>query len=215
MGAAPRTAVKVRIELGDVIVEMLSIVVAILLALAVNNWQEHLKQQRDLRTNVINIVRELEFNQRELSAIIPQHGLEAAGFHKESSADLGRHEQLSLDEFYHVFRRIAPRGLGVVELQQVAWQIAQGDPSFSAMPADQRLTLARVYSQQAFLNQIYARLIEHVPSTSASSYFPALLALDLDFSDVTIAERELLRAYTEVISQLRTAYAIPANDIGR
>lgn len=202
---------KIRIELGDVIVEMLSIIVAILLALAVNNWQEHLRQQRDLRTNVINIVRELEFNQRSLNAIVPQHEQEHLAFHRETSADLGRHEQISLDEFFHKFRRIAPNGLGVIQLQQVAWQIAQSDPSFSAMPADQRLALARVYSQQAFLNQIYARLIDHVPSASAPTYFPALLALDLDFSDVTVAERELLRVYAEAISQLRTAYNISSS----
>jgi hypothetical protein len=211
MGVAPLAAVKIRIEPGDVIVEMLSIVVAILLALAVNNWQEHLRQQRDLRTNVVNIVRELEYNQRALSALLPQHEREAAGFHKETSADLGRHEQLSLDDFFHVFRGVAPRGLGVIQLQQDAWQIAQGDPSFAAMPAEQRLALARVYSKQAFLNEIYARLIDHVPSTSAPTYFPALLALSLDFSDATITEHELLRAYAEVLSQLRTAYAIPGS----
>jgi hypothetical protein len=211
MGAAPRAAVKIRIELGDVIVEMLSIVVAILLALAVNNWQEHLKQQRDLRTNVVNIVRELEFNRQQLAALLPQHEDEARGFRQLASADLGRNEQLSLDAFFHEFRRIAPRGLGVIQLQQDAWQIAQGDPSFSAMPADQRLMLARLYTQQAFLNQIYGRLIDHVPSTSASSYFPALLAIDLDFSDATITEHTLLRAYADAISQLGTAYNIPSS----
>jgi hypothetical protein len=211
MVAAPCAAVKIRIEPGDVIVEMLSIVVAILLALAVNNWQEHLRQQRDLRTNVVNIVRELEFNQRALSTIIPQHNRESAAFHKETSADLGRHEQVSLDEFFHTFKRIAPRGLGVVQLQQDAWQIAQGDPSFSAMPADQRLALARVYSQQAFLNQIYGRLIDHMPAAQATSYFPALLAMDLDFFDVTDAEHELLHAYADAISQLRAAYSIPSS----
>jgi hypothetical protein len=201
--------VKIHIEPGDVIVEMLSIVVAILLALAVNNWQEHLRQQRDLRTNVINIVRELEVNHRALAALAPQHDREAAAFRQETSGDLGRHEQLSLDDFYHEFRRIAPRGLGVVQLQQDAWQVAQSDPSFSAMPAGQRLALARVYSQQANLIEIYARIINHVPSTSASTYFPALLAIDLDFSDATIAERALLRAYADAISQLRAAYSIP------
>jgi hypothetical protein len=209
MGAAPLAAVKIRIEPGDVIVEMLSIVIAILLALAVNNWQEHLKQQRDLRTNITNIVRELEFNQRALSALLPQHDREAIAFHKVATADLGRHEQLSLDDFFHEFEQIAPRGLGVIQLQQVAWQIAQSDPSFSAMPADQRLALARVYSQQAFLNQIYARLIDHVPSTSASTYFPALLAISLDFADVKTAEHALLRSYAQAISQLRAAYSIP------
>jgi hypothetical protein len=209
MGVAPLTAVKIRIEPGDVIVEMLSIVVAILLALAVNNWQEHLKQQHDLRTNVVNIVRELEYNQRALAALIPQHNREATEFHNETRADFGQHEHVSLDEFFHVFKRIAPHGMGVIQLQQDAWQIAQGDPSFSAMPAAQRLALARVYSQQAFLNQIYSRLIEHMPAAQASSYFPALLALDLDFSDVNVAEHELLQAYAEAISQLRTAYNIP------
>jgi hypothetical protein len=209
LDVASAAAVKIRIEPGDVIVEMLSIVVAILLALAVNNWQEHLRAQRDLRTNVINIVHELEFNQRQLAALLPQHDRESAGIQKEVSADLGRHEDVSLDAFFRLFERVAPRGLGVVQLQQAAWQVAQSDPSFSTMPADQRLALARIYGQQNSLAQISERLVEHIPSTQASTYFPALLAIDLDFIDETIAEHKLLQAYAAVISQLRTAYAIP------
>jgi hypothetical protein len=208
MELAPPAAVKIRIDPGDVIVEMLSIIVAILLALAVNNWQEHLKQERDLRTNVINIVREMEFNQRQLAALHPQHVREATAINKSVRADLGKHEQLGLDEFFRLLQRVAPRGLGVIQLQEAAWLVAQSDPSFAAMPADQRLALARIYSQQAFLTQDYARLLGHIPSAYAPTYFPALWAVDLDFADENIAEHELLAAYAAAIPQLRQAYSI-------
>ena len=201
---------KIRIDPGDVIVEMLSIVVAILLALAVNNWQQNVKQQRDLRVNVTNIVNELAFNQRQLAGVLPRHEREAAAIRKELAADLGTHEQLSLDGFYYLFKRVAPRGIGVAHLQQAAWQIAQTDPSFAIMPPDERLLLARLYTEQTFLTQIYERLLTHIPAAQEPSYFPNLVALSLDFADANVAEQELRKAYAVMIPRLRKAYGVPA-----
>jgi hypothetical protein len=201
---------RIRVEPGDVIVEMLSIVVAILLALAVNNWQEHVRQERALHESVASIVREMAYNQRVLAAAARQHEREANAIKALVTADFGRNERISFDAFYKLFAHIAPNGLGGLELQSVAWQVAQGDPSFGAMPAGQRLRLAQIYERQAFLARVYADLVAHVTSVDETNGFPQLVDMDLEFGDVRAAERTLLASYAVAIPQLRTAYGLPA-----
>ncbi len=199
---------RVRIELGDVIVEMLSIVVAILLALAVNNWQEHVKQETRLRENVANIMRELDVNQRALAALATRNEAEARAVDREVAKLERSGEQIDFDDFSTFFRRTAPDGLGVLSLQDVAWSVAQSDRSLAIMPAGERIALAGVYEGQEQLRTYYGRLVSTLEIPESGDRFAMLASADLEFGDIIATERSLLAAYRRVIPVLSARYGV-------
>ncbi|MDE2482350.1 MAG: hypothetical protein KGN02_09195 [bacterium] len=206
---------RIHIELGDVIVEMLSIVVAILLALAVNNWQERVHREHQLRENVANIVRELEVNENAIARVEPQHRREAAAIAREVARLHTRGERMNYDEFAAFFARIAPRGLGGLTVQDVAWSVAQADRSLASMPSNDRLELAETYAEQHDLQVFYERLIANIESYSAPNRFALLANAQPQFGDVLAAESDLLNVYQKLIPQLRARYRLGQDDFSR
>ena len=202
---------RIRIEPGDVIIEMLSIVVAILLALAVNNWQEHLRQEALLRENVENIVHELQVNQRALAALTTRNEAETRAFDREVVTLQHTGERMDFDGFSAFFRRTAPDGIGLLQLQDVAWSVAQSDQSLAIMPTDERIMLASVYAGQDHLRLFYRRLADTLDIPESGDWFVVLASADVDFGDVVSTERSLLVAYGHVIPILTTRYGITSS----
>ncbi|HTU70937.1 MAG TPA: hypothetical protein VMF11_11525 [Candidatus Baltobacteraceae bacterium] len=200
----------VHIEPGDVIIEMGSVVIAILLALAVNGWQEHVHQQEALHENVASIVHELSFNQGALVALAQRHTAAAKAIDAKVAASFGRDESLTFDQFYTFFEQIAPKGLGRLSLHDAAWQVAQSDPSMTGMPDAERLRIAEIYDEQSYLTDSYGRLVARLEGANQSNFFELLTDMDLEFGDVRAAESELLRNYAEEIPRLRHAYGLAA-----
>ncbi len=199
---------RIRIELGDVIVEMLSIVVAILLALAVNNWQARLREEHSLRANVANIVREMQANRSVLARVARQHEREAAAIDREVTLLRAHGERMSFDRFTTFFGTIAPHGLGALNLEDVAWTVAESDRSLAVMPSGERIALASVYEEQRDLRTYYDRLITTIETDTDANRFPLLADEAYQFGDVVAAEDELLHAYAAVIPALERRYRL-------
>lgn len=198
----------VRIEPGDALLEFASIVIAILLALAVNNWQSGLHEKKLLRDNVANIVHELEYNQRSLQAVMPQHERETDAILNRVDRELKGNAYMSLQDFFNFFRSMAPRGLGPLRLQSAAWRVAQSDASIAIMPTSDRLELESIYDQQEWLQRYDDALVTQVESLRSGNTFPTLMNMFFISGDVVDSEEQLAKRYARVIPRLRRAYGL-------
>jgi hypothetical protein len=199
----------VKIDPGDAVLEFASIVLAILLALAVNNWQAGLRERAQLRANVAMVVGELEANQRMLLAVNPRHEREARAIARRVDRDMKNGAYISFEGFFAYFISVAPNGLGPIHIQDGAWQIARSDASISAMSSADRLELGRIYEQQGQLRDFSDALSAQVESMHAGNMFPTIANMALIFGDLVPTEEQLEARYTQMISRLRNTYDVP------
>lgn len=207
-GRDGKSRLRIKIELGDVVVEIVSIVVAILLALGVNTWQARIHRRAVLRNNVANIVAEIRRNARLLAPLERKH---VAVDRRLQSVYLraGNSEAVSSGRFMAVLQRAAPTGLGVLQIQDIAWQIAQQDNALALMPYEQRAQLTALYARQQDLRANYSRTLNAIEGLSSRNAYFTLRATVLSFGDVVAAEADLMRDYGPLASELTRAYAIP------
>ncbi|HEV3153704.1 MAG TPA: hypothetical protein VGZ02_07880 [Candidatus Baltobacteraceae bacterium] len=192
-----------RINPSDLLLEIISIVIAILLALAVNSWQDHLKQERLLHQSLVEIRQELAANDRNLSALYPHH-LEV--FHAFSALDnAGPATRVPCAQIRDTFRRVDPRGFGPDIPASTAWEISQNSQAASEMSFDMRYRITRVYDAQRLTvdaQRSFIALIISPQTYAASDCAYAAYAIANTLGDVVAGEQELSSAYGALLGVL-------------
>ncbi len=191
-----------RVDPADLVVEVFSIVLAILLALAVNQWQDQRKTQAEVRQSLSNIANEMRSNRRMLEELMPHHQHILAGLTRDFSSAA----PVSASAF---FSKIGPilerRGIGVFSPEAFAWNVATSQPSVNAIPYDLRVSLERVYDQQRWCEDIARRLGDdfHIGVTDLSpNFYSVTLDLSEDAGDLIINEHELDILYATMLKKL-------------
>jgi len=123
-------------KLGKVAVEAASIVLAVLLALAVDEWRENRSQQQQAHAALMNISIELKYNQKVLK-LIHENNVETVKVMVEDQASTGESEQ---DED----RNFIP-GL---QLRETAWETLLSTGISGYVDYDTILDLSATYSMQ-------------------------------------------------------------------
>lgn len=183
--------------------EIISIVIAILLALAVNRWQEELAHQRTLHESLVNIRQEIVDNRTVLLSRMPLHKRVENAFvafaHTHESA-----AKVTFPQAYRMFQTVAPRGFNPFKGDNIAWQIAGTSQALSYMPYATRVALTKVYEVQNAVYTAEAKFIDAAVSPTAPSndYFSEVFAASLWLGDATYDETVLLKLYDDALKTL-------------
>lgn len=205
-GVSDEKRVRFKIEPGEVVLEIFSIVVAILLALAVNSWQQRLHDERTLRASLANIANEMQINQRFVDHYRPHH----LAVYRAFGALLSRRSQdrvVSFGEFIGLVERSSPRGIGGVSLQDIAWRIAQTDQGLSLMFYRERTQVAEIYEIQSARRGALERYVQILSAPTLQpkdNFYFVALATYLALGDLVSAEDELGSQYTRELAALRS-----------
>lgn len=175
------------IDLGDVVVQIIAVVVGILLALFINNWVTERQQQDAVDVAMRAIHAELAANRAALR--------ENAGRLHKMAADLRSAPEN---------RNQAPRpcaawpqwgGTGVVNLVDAAYQTAIATQALSHMPFEQAQRIAQAYGYQHSYEQAFSLLRSRFLADSAHTADECAFELE-NFGH---NERLLDTAYTPLI----------------
>jgi hypothetical protein len=196
-----RTFRSVRINPSDLLLEIISIVIAILFALAVNGWQEHLKQQRSLYQSLVQIREELSANSRRLNSVAPHHRVVFQAY----SALMHTGNRIPCAQIPSTFARVDPRGFGANIPITTAWEIAQSTQAVATMAYDLRYRIAQVYDLQKFYADQQERFINLMvsPQTySGDNCWYAVYAIVSTVGDIDVSEDRLSEAYAGLLKVL-------------
>ncbi|HEX5353306.1 MAG TPA: hypothetical protein VFW60_04445 [Rhodanobacteraceae bacterium] len=137
------------IDLGDVVVQVIAVVIGILLALLINNWVTERQQQNAVEIAVRAIHAELAANR--------------AGLRKNAERLHGMTTRLRSSATEN--QNLAPRpcyewpqwgGTGAVNLVDAAYQTAIATQALSHMPFEQAQRIAQAYGYQHFYQQAFS-----------------------------------------------------------
>lgn len=136
-----------------ILVESALIVFSILLALAVNQWNDARKQRALVERSLRNIRDEIAFNARRVEERLP--------YHRNLEAETFRADSLKSVRSYADWKRVAPdwSGFANPELDGTAWQTAITLGAVSGMGFDTVATLSRLYAYQAKVDQFASNSI--------------------------------------------------------
>jgi len=198
---------RLHINISDLLVEIISIVVAILLALAVNNWQEHQRQKALLQQSLRNITQEVEANAAALQRELPHHLAAADGFARLVALHSGD-ERIDYRQVRTEFIRTSPNGFHSTHASSIAWQIAQASRALDQMPYDERARLTRLYQLQDLHESAEAKVFDLLaaPAPAAgNNFFYGTVGLSIVLGDVAGTEAILAQQYKTTLAALHSS----------
>lgn len=196
-------SVHFRIWLSRTIFESMLVVMSILLALGVREWQDSRVTQQLINRSLESFERELTQNKNRIEALYPYHvGLQSilAELQVESHPDSERELRNVLNGFQSAV------------LLTTAWDTALATGALSDMDYELVYALSLTYSLQDRFRTLYnSGLIDLLNSNTTSETAPTLAyAASRYVNDITTAEGDLLAAYQEALEQLQADGTPPA-----
>ncbi len=204
-GEGPRQA-RLRIDPSDLALEIISIVVAIVLATAVGQFVENYRAANRTHEALAAICAEIAHDDERLNAVHPLHErVRAAFFH---TLDRARGEELEYDRFAQTFRTTAPRGFQPFFGTTTAWELARSSDALAGVPYALRATLVTRYAQLALLKDENGSALGSIlsaPTQEHPNFFFVAAALAGTLADVTYAETQLTKDDAAALRALRSA----------
>lgn len=195
-----RRAGRVRIPWGMLLLEAVFTVVAILLALAADDWRQRREERALVRDALSAFVAELSSNRERLDAVRPYHERLRAAMNAAISDTTGR--------VYRSPRDVFPewRGVQPAFLTHAAWETAVATGALRYVPVEALRGLAMTYEMQSRLDALnrsmYGVILQ--PDVIAARDFGVPARITTAYlSDIVPIERELSTAYGEMIAGLR------------
>ena len=194
--------VRITIDPSDLVLEIISIVVAILLALTVNYLAGRVKTHSDVANALGEISAEMSGNAVAVDRIHPRHLKKCAVL--QTLALRGRGRRLSYTAYQNALDSVLPFAPPVV--QSTAWSLADTSGVSANFDYATRADIARVYGQQENFNRLASDLaVDFRPLvfTRDGDFFLVARNAALDCSYVTGGEARLAVAYRAEIAKLR------------
>jgi len=190
---------KSRSWLSDLIIQPFMIVLSILAALAVNNWQESralAKRVADARTAFAN---EISANRQLLvsSDYLPHH--------RRLRADYGKAQPQGAPDPHTFF----DTGVHPAPLRDSVWRMLSGTDTLMRLPPDFALTLTDIYrlqdsiakSNEGFLNSLIApRSDRETPAYTKD----VATSISMFLNDLVPAEERLIADYDRALERLKS-----------
>jgi hypothetical protein len=205
--SAPPRRKRWHIDPSDLLLEVVSIVMAILLALGVNEWRDGLQRDARARAALAAIRSEVAGNRAQLVAVMPHHRSVEHAFRSLADA-VDSHGPMTFRQFIHDFSSANPHGYMPFSGESTAWDLARTSTVLSDVDYRTRAALERAYAEQTFLGQIGNRVVEHVrvgPVPPGADFYPVAVSFALDANDVTYSEGRLLGRYDDALRALGPA----------
>ena len=192
-----------RLDLGDVLVQIVAVALGVICGFAVNSWETRHNQEVLQRATLGSIVSEIESNRANLREVSAHHAMTLHAL--ESLLQKGRGNKfISLIDLFKMLH--ARSAFGINAPLDIAWQIAQSDQGLSLLSYDTRYTLAEVYQVQATFyeaEQRYGNSLLTIRQSPTDNYFVETLDLANQANVVVSAETQLDLLYTEALRKVR------------
>ncbi len=193
----------IRLDLGDVLVQIVAVALGVICAFAVNSWETRHNREVLQRATQSGIVSEIDSNRANLRDVMVHHTITLHAL--ESLLQKARATKFvsSIDLFTTMHARGA---FGLDVPLDIAWQIAQSDRGLSLLSYDTRYTLAEVYQVQASFydaERRYGDSLLSIRQSPTDNYFIETLDLANQANVVVIAETQLDDLYTEALRKVR------------
>ena len=183
-------------------IEVVSIVLGVMLALAANEWRENRQIERLKATSLQSIRQEIETNLALLSKAHEHHTATLAMLREA----LENEAEMTPEKAEVVVGRLHKRG-GIYQMPSVldtAWESAKTAQVLSYFDYEQLLVLANVYKVQRSYNEFTRSIIQtinlvHFMDTDAVRY---LNGTQGSLNEVWYSDRRLMNAYEEALEAL-------------
>lgn len=180
--------------LPRVVFESFLIVISILMALALDEWQEELEIDELVTRSVTSFEREIQQNKARVDDVIPYHaGL--LGIFKRLDAS---NDATTLTQYREVLSGLQP-----TRLLSTAWDTAVATGAFSRMDYELVAALSQIYDAQDRLNDLYSGV--------GSALMPAV-SRGSDIVDYSIYNAvRLMNELTAAEAELQAMYEVGLN----
>jgi hypothetical protein len=149
----PRVRDQLRAKLPEILLEAASVVLAVLLALAVDQWREA-RSNRELAARARrSIVAELDANRRELEGSFEAN---------QRALEQLRRTLDALEAHPDMKDMQVQLGVSLAELSDAAWQTARSTQAPQFLDFDWLIRVARIYERQALYESTQRQMLDHV-----------------------------------------------------
>ncbi len=183
-----------RIDPSDLLLEIVSIVIGVVLALAASQAVENARDAQRTHDALVQIRQEIVEDESDLRAVHPLHRNVEAAFVRAVARAHNRH--LDFDEMYHTFGGAAPHGFNPFGGTTTAWDLARGSDVLADVPYSVRAALQNRYGELQNLNMLNNAMIARleIPTTDEHpNFYFAAFALRLMLDDIDFSEARLMR----------------------
>lgn len=188
---------QLKVWLPRVLFESLLIVISILLALALDEWQEDRELQKLVDRSVISFEREITQNKRWLDDIAPYHlGLGNILMELE-----GRQDEAVIVEFRNIVDGVQPD-----VLLDSAWQTSLASGALTQMDYELISALSLTYGMQNRFRDLYNTGLSNLlyaKSQSRADLDSLVFAASRYLRSVSSAEMELQVVYQQALEKIR------------
>ncbi|HEX3467222.1 MAG TPA: hypothetical protein VHT05_04020 [Candidatus Elarobacter sp.] len=184
---------RVRIDPSDLALEIVSIVIAIVLATGVGQLVDHVRAQARTQQALVELRREIATDDAELRRVSGLHRRVWLAFQRAVSTAHDR--QMTFDTFTRTFGTAASHGYEPFDGTTTAWDLTRNSNVLEEVPYELRARLQTRYGELAGLRDVEARLIsnlEFAPSDARPNFYFAAYAVVLNLADAVAAEERLV-----------------------
>jgi hypothetical protein len=183
-----------RIDPSDLLLEIVSIVIGVILALAASQAVESSREAQRTHEALMQIRQEIVQDETDLHAVHPLHRRVEAAFERAVARARDRH--LDFADMYHTFGDAAPRGFNPFGGTTTAWDLARGSDVLADVPYGVRAALQTRYGELQNLNSLNDMMIARleIPTTDEHpNFYFAAFDLRLMLDDIDFSEERLMR----------------------
>ena len=198
-----------RIELGDVLVQVVAVALGVVLGLGATAWNERNHQRALLRETVGNIAAELRSNQAGMRRVIAEHAKSASAL-AAFAGKAGKSMLVSREQAKAILR---PSRFSVNIPLAIAWQIAQNDQGLALLPYQDRYDLAWVYQVQTVYydaERRYENSILTIAEPANGNYYLQIVDLANQEQAVVRIEHQLDSLYAAALRRAHSEFGVAA-----
>jgi hypothetical protein len=203
-----RYSARRRLFRGRLLFESALIMVSVLLALALGEWREHLRERKLARTALTTFRREIESNLARLEQVQPKHAAMARRLGVAASAPS------TTGTAFDVFvSQMPPDGLDTQPLREVAWETAQTTGALRLLDYETAVLLSETYLvQRSALFQTLQRLSDRFlapQNFDPAQRGPMVKTHEMLLVELSGQESYLMEIYRRALARLPRDATIP------
>ena len=175
-------------KIGDLIIQIISVMIGVFLGLIISNWSSAKKDKRKAEVLVENIKNEIEYNKSNVQNVIDYHKTlrDSARYHlNENKFKLERPKYF--------------RGINTVILNSSAFETGLQTGLMTEISVERIQLLNDIYSKQKsyqeYSNFVLSGLITMDYDQDEILYRKILMLLSVSMTDIVIKEEQLLESY--------------------
>jgi hypothetical protein len=198
----PRTR-GLRIDPSDLLLEIVSIVIAVSLALAAGQAVESIRAHARTHEALSEIRQEIVQDDRDLHELRSLHVRVKTAFEKTVARASNRH--LDFSDMLRTFGTAAPHGFNPFGGTTTAWDLARGSDVLQDVPYSVRAALQNRYAELQNLDALNASMLSRLEGQTTDehpNFYYTADVLRLILTDIDFSERRLLHDDQQALDAL-------------